>query len=437
MIGRLIRRDPAWQWLPPTVIGFCALVPFDHFLAMSNSHPGTTHLGVSFAFLLFVIGMATASQQSETNFQSILPVTVQQVFAARMISVTVLSWLPVVAGATILAALGDSAVSDLPWGIWSVVTCILLGVQCAVIRGFRVRTSLLAIALPVWFVISEMHESFDVDWTFRNSFAGNLAFACCWLVAAALIVRTWRVVPSCFQLAPAGSAITGSVPIAADPASTRGAPWKPVLRTMFPLMGTEYLFNFLAMCFMHSPLLFFLLLGSGQSWTSARMRLRWMLALPVPRRALLAVVTLPGMLSMIAGYLVGVHLSFIPGQNAETALRTQFVTVVIIAGWSMLANLFGLAGDWYPLRRVLPSGHWSAVFTISFVGVGLVLMIRHITANFDSALEPVRWLSSAFPVSLGGMIAVSVVVLGVLLWALDAVFRQVELADKVITGERL
>jgi hypothetical protein len=347
-----------------------------------------------------------------------------------MLSTLALQWLPVVAGATILAVLGDAAISGMPLRTWSVVTCIVLGIHCAGIRGWRILPALPLIAVPVLlFVLSLVVIA--QDWPIRNSFTWNLALVCCWLVTAALVARTWQIVRPSFQLAPVKPSPTAAEPIRAEGIRTRAVPWKPVLSTIFPAMGFGYLYLFVAMGVLYSPFLVFFVIFSSQDWVTTRSRFRWLLALPVPPRTMLLAGTLPGMLSLICGYLVGVHLSFIPGRAHGVGLRTQIVTVVFIAGYSMLANLSALAGHWYRLRHALLPGHWNTIFMLSFLVGGMVLIFFQILERFD----PAGWLSATLPESLGRAIGLSVLLLAALWWALDAMFREVEFADKPVTGD--
>lgn len=436
MIWQLMRLDPAWRLVGPTTLVFGTLDALWHLFPHRGGVVAAMPFAVVFVFWLIVVSGAPLIQQSETRFQATLPVTVREVFAARVLSMCALLWVPAGTAAIMLIVLRDAGVSDLPLRTWSVVTCIVLGLQCGGIRGLTMRLTLPLIALPVSaFVLSLVVVT--EDWPFRNSFAWDLAVFGCWMMAAAAIVHTWRVVPMSFQLAraeplPADPSVVADHPARSRgaPSRSRGAPWKPVLKTIFPLLGLEYLFYFLAMCIMGSPLGVYFVVMSSQNWISYRAHIRWLFALPVRSYALLAALLLPGILSLAGGYLAGIYLRpilrFMPIRALDTGLRTQIVTVTFIAGWSLLANLCALAGDSHRVRRVLPSGYWSAVFALLFMMAGLALIASQALSRF----EPVPLLSSKLPASPGGTIAVSVVVLGALLWALDAMFGQVEFADK-------
>jgi len=431
MIWQLMKLDVAWRFVIRTTILFSAFAALWHFFAGGSDGPASTLLLMCFV-PLFSLGVTPFVQPIDTRFHATLPATVRQVFAARMLSALALQWLPLVTGAVILIVLGGTGMSGMPLGTWSVVTCIVLGVECAGIRGLSVREALPLVALPVLvFVLNLIVVAWD--WPLQNSFAWTLTLVCCWMVTAAVVVKTWNIVPKSFQLAPAEPPSDEPEPIPLHRAATHGAPWKPVLRTLLPVRGLEYLVIFLVMCVVPLPL--FVVFQTSENWTSARPLIRWMVALPVPPRAVLAAVVLPRMLSLTCGYLVGINLHFSIFNSIRTAdagLRTRIVAVSFIVGCSMLANLCALGCDTQRVRRVLPAGYWPALSTVLFMGAGMSLFVLQAKAGIDT----MQWISSALPASLAGMAAVLLLVLGTILRALDATFRQVELPGKPGPGER-
>jgi hypothetical protein len=99
----------------------------------------------------------------------------------------------------------------------------------------------------------------------------------------------------------------------------------------------------------------------------------------------------------------------------------------------LLANFYALVGDWHTARRVIPSKYAPAMFALLFMAAGIALMALQVTTNFDA----VKWFSSRLPESLGGTIAVSVLLLGALIWAIDRVFQGVEFAETTVPGAQL
>jgi len=351
MIWQLMKLDVSWRYVTRTTILFTVLAVAWHFTDIGAYVRERTLFLLCFV-PLFSIGITPLVQPGDIRFQTGLPVTVRQVFAARMLSTLSLQWLPVAAIALILIVLGGGGLSVMPLAGWSVITCIVLAGQCAGIRGLTLHEGLPLVALPASLFLLNMILVADWHLPLRNYPELNFAIVCCWMVTGGLVARTWQTIPKAFELARGEAPIDDTAPVPADRTIERRASWKPVLRTLFPLWGVEYPVIFLTMCGLHSPIM--VLVVSGQGWTSMRTAVRWMQPLPVRRRVLLAAIVLPGILSLSCGYLAGINLRLIPGLQADTGLRSQMLSVVFVAGWSMVANLFALAGDWYAVRRVLP-----------------------------------------------------------------------------------
>ena len=355
-----------------TAILFSVFVALWHFFTGAGAgdmRDPVVRLSLMLLVPLFSIGITPLVQPNDTRFQPILPVTARQVFTTRMASVIALQWLPVLTGATLLLVLRDALVSELPLWAWSMTTCAVLGLECGVIRGLTVPRWVMVAVLPVWLFLAPVSQVVEVRLPLGDGCrVDRLDVA---IGSRVFAVHANRDFVSCAEGECRGTA------------EDRGRSWKPVLRTLFPLWGLEYGFYFLSMCAMHTALLVYLVVISGQNWTSTRATIRWMTALPVRPRALLGVVMLPAMLSIIGGYLVGMHLAFIPNHGGDMGLRTQIVTVAFIAGWLMLANLSALAGDWHVVRRVMPSGYGPAILALGFMGVGLGMIVLEVTRDFD------------------------------------------------------
>jgi hypothetical protein len=301
--------------------------------------------------------------------------------------------------------------------MWLLVTCIELAVQCATIRGVPVEACLPLLPLAAWlgFVALSL-ASYN---PFVNPLAENLALVCCWLLCAALIARTWLVVPNSVQLEP-----RDALPAVKEPAKrnvvTAGAPWKAVRRTFFPPMSIlRYVSPFLWMSLWYAPTALIYIFASSQDWLSARNRFRWMRALPVSPRAMWVSEMLPDTLCMVGGYLANIHLPFLPRRSQDTDLRTQIVTALFIAVLSLTWNLGKMAIGWRPVGR-LRVLRWAGYVLMSSLLAGQILLIRHDGAN------PVRWLSSVLPASWFGIIGIAILPLFALLAAMDWLFRQLE-----------
>lgn len=430
MIWQLMKLDVSWRFVIRQTILFAAVAVLWHFFISKTDDadgPAVTLLLAVFA-PLFSVGFTPLVQPLDARFQATIPVTVRDIFVVRITSTLALQWLPVLAGAVILTILGDHPASAMTMRMWWVFTCIVLNGQCAGILGLTMGRTLRLIALPLT-VFSMNLAAFAWEWPLEYSTAWSLVHVCCWAVTAWVVVRTWRIVPKSFQLAPEEVSAGDAEAIPAGRTETRGLPWKAIVETTFPLWGFDYVVVFAAMCVVHSPV--FLFFGVMTGWASIRSVIRWMSPLPVRPRVLLAVVVVPNLLSLIGGYLVGVHLQLFQSRLGDTGVHTQIVTLIIIAVWLMAANLCVLSGDSRWVRRVLPPLPWSTFFALALmlVALGIALGTMLITH-----LDPVQWLSSLLFAHLAGSIAAAILLLGALLWALDAVFKQLEFTDKPARG---
>lgn len=190
MIWQLMQHDLAWKrmrWFTLAVAAFCALwhffAPVDRFVALI--------LPLQVWLASMTAGLLTSLAQGvDTRFQSTLPVTVRQVFLARMFSSAALMWLPFAAGTVVLLALRDPATEWLttwPLGFCVAFTCTALAIQCVIIRRCRIPGWLIVVVLPVWAIVfglaGAMREIREI-----------LAF-----IVAATVLKTWLSLPKSFQ----------------------------------------------------------------------------------------------------------------------------------------------------------------------------------------------------------------------------------------------
>ena len=146
--------------------------------------------------LLFAGLGAVFMQSSDTDFQVPLPVTVRQIFLSRMLSMAAMMLLPVIAGVVILTALKDPITADVPLESWTLFVCILLGIQCFAIRR-NLPQWMIIILLPAWLFVCAVAGIGDL-------FNGGAVVAVaarmvCWAIIAAVVWRTWQVLPLSFQ----------------------------------------------------------------------------------------------------------------------------------------------------------------------------------------------------------------------------------------------
>jgi len=307
-VWQFVKRDPAWRmtlWLTPAFAVICALC---HFFAPAETDGDPSIFLLAIFGLLFAGLAAVFTQSSDTDFQTTLPVTVRQVFLSRMLSMAAMMLLPVAAGVAIPTALKDPVPADLPREIWTLFTCTLLGIQCFAIRR-NLPQWLIIILLPAWVFICAIAGIGDL-------FDGGSGFAVaaravCWAIIAAVVLRTWQVLPGSFQDAPLNlSAATPPYGSSALVLPRSGASWKVLLPMLWPVSGWNSLVLFFVMLVAErSPFVYMLL--AFQSLAIGT-RIRWLLPLPVPPRTFLAAAMLPTLLALCGGYFVRIHLPWFP-----------------------------------------------------------------------------------------------------------------------------
>jgi hypothetical protein len=86
MIRQLMKRDPAWRSVPVLTLASGAFCVLWHALATSSNHGSRLMFVSVFAAFPVAAGYAAATQQGDTLFQSALPITVRQVYLARVLS---------------------------------------------------------------------------------------------------------------------------------------------------------------------------------------------------------------------------------------------------------------------------------------------------------------------------------------------------------------
>ena len=334
MIYQLMKRDPAWRLaLPATLVGPVSLVGW-HFLRPADSGPTSfgevSTLTWAFACLAIGAGQAASVQQGDTRFLAALPITVRQIFTARVLSLLVLLWLPVIASAAIIVAFGqfaDAAAALTLVEFASVWTLMMLGIQSVGMQGFMISPRW-SIVLPItaftsWTAFSRSSDS--VLLPFNGTVAAVAPFLLgCWLLSAAVFFWTWRVapflwvwraVPNSFPIAPSKPSPKQLPPAdTADRArigigSVVTTPWKPVLRSIFGWGGILLYAFFVPTT--GAGWAFGLLLVMSQ-WIQARPRIHWLLALPISARTLLGIVLAPILLAIAGGSVLAVHLPWYP-----------------------------------------------------------------------------------------------------------------------------
>src|ERR1035438_5874269 len=202
MILQLMKRDPAWRSAQVLTLANGAFCVLWHFLALKADMSSNLIFFSVFAGLPFTAGYVAATQQDETRFQSALPVTVRQVYLARVLVMIGLLWLPAAVSVAILLALPNPA-APVPTLVEfvSVWTLAMVGTQSAGVHGFTVPRSLLNMSAFIWMFGAGIAPT--AGWLSGENTAGLVFLTLiCWLASAAIFMRTWHTVPASFQFAP-------------------------------------------------------------------------------------------------------------------------------------------------------------------------------------------------------------------------------------------
>jgi len=252
--------------------------------------------------------------------------------------------------------------------------------------------------------------------------------AFCALAGVALLLRTWRVAPKSFELAPAKPRAGDS---AARPAlQTRGASprfvWLPVLRSLFTAHYS-----------MQVALLLFFAFGSARLvlcfwililWVMARQNTLWLRPLPFRPRSFLIALVAPILVALAGGYFCGTPFSRHP--RPIPALPVQILDLGALLGWALAVVLLIALVDWRRLSRIpvkVRNSVGAVLMVVAFVG-GLTGsgLLHGVDPLHVAALR----LAQALPNSVAVAIALVAAVLGALWWALEKVFAEADCADK-------
>ena len=280
MILQLMRRDPAWKstpWLTLTAaIGTL-------FYAVRHADPFFAGMA---APIYLVVFMRTLPHQRATFFEAALPVSGRDLFLARFLSLTLLTWLPAAAVALVLAVNGYRAA--IAGGI--AVIAIVLTLGTVAILSVRVTQ----FAAPSWLTIATPTFASIIlvpAFVYRHGLAVGAVGV---TAAIALGARTWKSIPEAFQSAPTEVSIERKSVGSAAPSQ----PWLPILRSLFPWQLA--LFAPISLVWVVTGDWIFASMYMMIGYSQARVTSRWTLALPVSRRVLFAASTIP-MLLLLAG----------------------------------------------------------------------------------------------------------------------------------------
>lgn len=431
MIYQLLKRDDVWRILPYCVVGSLLAYPL-----MGTPVARSAWLGGMLG--LWSLAAAMFGLQRATRFQAGLPIAARQLFLTRLLSLLGILWLPALAvSGMVLVVTGTAdAASALTVAkavaVWTLATAILHSIRVG------------ELSLPGWMTLAVVFLFPPVSMLVATHVGAATVLAVCLPLSAVLLLRTWRALPKSYQLAPAGRhPKAASVPNAEKRAKTTGrfsqaAAWWPVLHSVFPGLGLFYL-----------PWIFFGAVsgqwvsgsfGVALLWFLARQPSRWLWALPIRPRALLLTILAPILLTLAGGYFAGPRLAKHPIPIPD--LNVQVIYLAVILGWALLVVLCIVINDWRRLGR-LPK--WvRALPALLLVGIpGFVPGILALLTPW-AALEQFRSLQRDIPLAIShaipggafGAVAVSVVALAALYWAVEKVFSEPEFTGKPLPPQK-
>ena len=347
MIYQLMKRDPAWRYLPYLVVA-CAVAG-----SLFGTYP--VYASPICCMAPFVGAFWCTPNRRATRYEASLPVAGRQLFLARELLMTAAIWLP--AATSYCAALiagGPAKLGPEVVGCAAIITLLVMAIQ-----SVRARE----LAAPGWTLLVFLVVASAAVGAFLslpNTAAPVLAGSA--LLAGALLSRTWRAIPKTFELAPAA---TWAGRTAAKSAGEPITVWMPLLRSAWAaqLHGATPVFCLLAAMqgqWIGACVIFPIVL-----WRLASRQVRWAMALPVKGRVLLWAIFAPILIALPAGYLLSFHHG---GRHPRPfpEARIQVFTLAAMFAVALLTLLFSAGLDSRRLRHT-PLGVRRAVYRFVLV----------------------------------------------------------------------
>lgn len=306
MILELMRQERAWKTLPRAVTA-CTLA---WLAATLLGGLGTVAFGIFATMFIGASGVvAVGYQNSMTSHLMALPVTVREVYSARLISLVSMIWLPLGAGSCVALLTGRVEAASfvaLLTSYAALTTLLLIVAQALYIRRPDSPQWLLTLFAPLVFIPGSLIPS--VRWN-AGTMLAVAASAC--LLGAGVSLWTWQSLPPCFIYSPRSGSSRAVAPVSAS--APRPNPWWPFLRSVYgwnyvvwpPLIMLQFTTQLSLM-----PSVYFAVIVS-----TTRRQVRWLLQLPVSRSLLFAAMIVPVLLTVPVGYLAGVNLFHTSGDK--------------------------------------------------------------------------------------------------------------------------
>lgn len=324
MIGPLMQRDVSWKTLSALTLAGAACW-------FVSGRPSAAFAQQLFGTMLVVLSTIAAwvflvRQQAHTGFLASLPVTVKDVFAARVLSVLLVLWVPVMAGLTAGALGGLEPLILLRTIAQAAFTSLILLVAQSTLT-YRSASFLWLFNLLIFSVILSADP---ISWLeHRNHWSSSeiesAAFALLLssaLVGIAIFVWTFHSAPAIFHLpgtSPVMPEVLKTNRLTARTRASRPFPLRAYFRSVLPWFYSLWM-------------LILFIQAAGQSGmfgciyftfmlTGARPSIRWLQMLPVSRSVLVASMLAPPLLLMNAGFLIGA--SYFPRSQGTPIRVTQ------------------------------------------------------------------------------------------------------------------
>jgi hypothetical protein len=365
-----------------------------------------------------------------------LPVTSRQVYLERTLSVNVLLWLPLAINGKVflLGSHGDASGGSVI-AIGSVLMLALQAIQAAKFRRRNAPAWLTVVPVAIWWTFSTVPKLPELVtpwqiWLLRQAARTTAPITVtCWLLTGILFAREFALANS-FVSERVEAELPRLAARTAQPSKIRIARFSYTIRIY---ISSSYLWivYFLVAVVMglrvSDDLSYAVTMLLIVLWNGIGRKFRWMSFLPVSPRALLAGILLPALAAIPVGYEIGVRipvarvfllrdLARTAGVSAVSGFHDQVASVVVMTAGLMTMTLLTMAKNWKS-----SGGRLALRFYLLVPAVFLLMEWRSVVGYL--------------PAGLPALIAIGTISIGLLYWALDTVFRQLEFIDKPAAGE--
>jgi hypothetical protein len=356
------------------------------------------------------------AQRRATVFEAALPIAAPSLYIARALAIFAGLLIPALAASASILAFGGAAASSkalAPVEMTSFCTlqaAMMLSVQPRLLSG--PRWLFFVLYLPI--ILLAM-------WAAKSHVVGLAAMVCA-AITLALVLTTWAKVPKTFKIGVDRGFHFGRS--SRETAGSWHVAWGPVLRSVFSGVFLLWLLFLPGGCLRGEWINGIVCLPF--LWIFARVKTRWLWALPVKSWQLLATIIAPILFMLLVGYLAGFHF----GKHSRPVpdARTMVVNAACIVGCVFLVMTFIALMDWRRLRRI------ASILRPIWIGLAAVLpMVGLALLKPGASQEIALRLSNSLPSSLYFATALLAASLAVLYWALNRVFEESEFTDKQVT----